>query len=112
MGDWFSGGVLAEAEDLNCPFLCRPVRADGETEWVAARVEGMQLGLSAFKPAEEGGALILRAYEPAGARGTVRLSLPQGWRLAEEVDLLEGSMGPVDLGFLPFKLRSWRIERG
>ena len=28
-GDWLTGGVLAEAEDLNQPLLCRPVTAGG-----------------------------------------------------------------------------------
>ena len=71
----------------------------------------MTLGLSAFKPAEDGDALVLRTYEPAGARGSVEVALPDGWRLGDEVDLLEQSTGPADRRFLPFKLRSWRIER-
>ena len=71
-GDWLTGGVLAEAEDLNQPLLCRPVAAGGRASWTAAAVSGMQLGLSGFKPAEDGGGLVLRTYEPAGARGTRR----------------------------------------
>jgi alpha-mannosidase len=63
-----------------------------------------------LKPAEDGHSLILRAYEPAGARGAVRITLPEGWSLGEEVNLLEETLGPAELGFLPFKLRSWRIE--
>jgi alpha-mannosidase len=110
-GDWLSGGVLAEAEDLNQPLLCRPVRADAEHSWTAAKVDGLQLGLSAFKPSEAGDALILRTYEPAGARGTVRLTLPPGWTLGEEVDLLENSLGPSETTVLPHKVHSWRIER-
>jgi alpha-mannosidase len=111
-GDWLSGGVLAEVEDLNQPLLCRPVEAEGETTWTAARVEGLKLGLSAFKPAEDGDALILRAYEPAGARGEAAVTLPDGWRLGDELDLLEEATGPADLGFLPFKVHSWKVERG
>ena len=68
-GDWLTGGVLAEAEDLNQPLLCRPVTAGGPASWTAAAVTGLTLGLSGFKPAEDGDGLILRAYEPAGARG-------------------------------------------
>jgi alpha-mannosidase len=110
-GDWLSGGVLAEAEDLNRPLLCRPVDAGTEAVWTAVGIDGMRLGLSAFKPAEDGGALVLRAYEPAGARGGVAVTLPDGWRLGDEVDLLERSAGPADRSFLPFKLHGWRIER-
>jgi alpha-mannosidase len=110
-GDWLSGGVLAEAEDLNQPLLCRPVETNAESVWSAARLDGMTLGLSAFKPAEDGDVLVLRTYEPAGARGAVELALPPGWRLGQEVDLLEQPTGPAEQHFLPFKLHSWKIER-
>jgi alpha-mannosidase len=110
-GDWLTGGVLAEAEDLNRPLLAAPVKADAESLWRAVAVDGLQLGLSAFKPAEEGGSLILRTYEPAGARGLPRVVLPDGWRIAEEVNLLEDAVGPADLAFTPFRLHSWRIVR-
>jgi alpha-mannosidase len=110
-GDWLTGGVLGEAEDLNRPLLVTPVKADAESEWRAVEIGGLQLGLSGFKPAEEGGSLILRAYEPAGARGTAALTLPKGWSIAEEVNLLEDSVGPPNLAFTPFKLRSWRLVR-
>jgi alpha-mannosidase len=102
--------VLAEAEDLNQPLLWKMVDAAKEVSWSALGVEGMSLGLSGFKPAEEAGALILRAYEPAGARGTAKLSLPPGWEIAGEVNLLEEAAGPANLGFTPFQLHSWRIK--
>jgi multiple sugar transport system ATP-binding protein len=110
-GDWLSGGVLAEAEDLNQPLLARPAKADAESLWRAVEVEGLQLGLSGFKPAEVGDGLILRTYEPAGARGLARVALASGWRVAEEVNLLEDPSGPADLAFTPFKLHSWKLVR-
>lgn len=110
-GDWLSGGVLAEAEDLNRPLLCLPVQAASEATWSAAKLDGMALGLSVFKPAEEGDRLILRIYEPAGARGGVNVSLPEGWRLGEEVDLLEERTGPADRNVLPFQVHSWAVTR-
>jgi alpha-mannosidase len=110
-GDWLSGGVLAEAEDLNRPLLAMPVNAEAASVWHAVEVDGLQLGLSGFKAAEAGGSLILRTYEPAGARGLPRVTLPRGWRIAEEVNLLEDTLGPADLAFTPFKLHSWRIVR-
>jgi alpha-mannosidase len=109
-GDWLTGGVLAEAEDLNRPLFCRPIQAGGAASWTAAALDGMTLGLSAFKPAEEGGKLILRAYEPAGARGIVSVDLADGWRLGDEVNLLEDSAGKADRTFLPFQVHSWTIE--
>jgi alpha-mannosidase len=110
-GDWLSGGVLAEAEDLNQPLLVRAVKADAPSAWTAAAADGMALGLSGFKPAEDGSALILRTYEPAGARGKVRLSPAEGWKLGDEVNLLEDRTGRADLSFLPFQIHSWRIEK-
>ena len=69
------------------------------------------LGLSGFKPAEDGGALVLRTYEPAGARGAAELSLPDGWELAGEVNLLEeaGRAGEP-LTSRRSSCTSWRFE--
>jgi len=110
-GDWLSGGVLAEAEDLNQPLLARVVKTDAASTWVAAAIEGLSLGLAGFKPAEDGSALILRTYEPAGARGKIGLSLADGWKLGDEVNLLEDRSAHANLAFLPFQIHSWRIER-
>ena len=110
-GDWLTGGVLAEAEDLNQPLLATPVIAAGSATWTAASVTGLTLGLSAFKPTEGGDALLLRTYEPAGARGSVAVALPDGWRISGEANVLEDPVGKPELSFLPFKLHTWTIER-
>ena len=69
--------------------------------------------LGALKPAEDGDGLILRVYEPAGARGRFALRLPEGWRDAGAVDLLEQPSAPQAEGWLsPFEVRSWRLRRG
>jgi alpha-mannosidase len=104
--------VLAEAEDLNQPLSARAVDAGAESTWTAAAISGLDLGLCGFKPAEDGRGLVLRAYEPAGARGTVAMALADGWRLAGEVDLLEEPLGAADRAFTPFQIHSWRIEKG
>ena len=65
--------MLAEAEDLNRPLLVRPVTAAAETRLRPVALDGLPLGLGALKPLEDGGGLILRAYEPQGARGAARL---------------------------------------
>jgi alpha-mannosidase len=110
-GDWLTGGVLEEAEDLNQPLLARPLEGADEAVWQAVRIEEISLGLSGFKPAEEGGSLILRTYEPAGARGTAKVALPSGWEIAEEVNLLEEEAGAANLSFTPFQVHSWRIKQ-
>jgi alpha-mannosidase len=109
-GRWLEGGVLAEAEDLNRPLLARPGRVPEESEWTAARLEGIPLSLGALKPLEEGGGLVLRAYEPQGARGEARVSLPSGWEAESDLDLLESGTGPASAWFAPFEVRSWLLR--
>ena len=61
---------------------------------------------------EDGGGLILRVYEPAGARGEVECVAPEGWEFASELDLLERErVGSPEYGFTPFQVRSWLLKR-
>ena len=110
-GGLVEGGVLMEAEDLNRPLLALPVRAGAQGSWRPLVMSGLPLGLGTLKPLEDGGGLLLRAYEPAGARGAVTIDLPAEWTLAAEVDLLEGGADAPSLSFRPFQVRSWRLER-
>jgi alpha-mannosidase len=115
-GDWMSGGVLAEAEDFNRPLYCRPVTvaADAPRLWQGVRAGGLATALSGFKPAEAGDALVLRVYEPAGARGDVALGLPPGWRVGARLSLLEDPLpeaAPAGAAMGPFEVRTLRIER-
>jgi alpha-mannosidase len=112
-GGWFEGGVLAEAEDLNRPLLARPASSTGEGSLRPLAVDGLPTGLGALKPLEDGGGLVLRVYEPQGARGSVELGLPPGWEADADLDLLERVTGPARLELAPFQVRSWRLrERG
>ena len=111
-GGWVEGGVLSEAEDLNRPLLVRSTRAGSDAEWRPVRVEGLSLGLGALKGLEDGDGLVLRVYEPQGARGDARLVLPDGWTVDADLDLLEQETGPATPTFEPFKVRSWRLRRG
>jgi hypothetical protein len=54
---------------------------------------------------------VLRVYEPQGARGRAELELPDGWTVDAELNLLEEEVGPPDLDFTPFRVRSWRLGR-
>jgi alpha-mannosidase len=110
-GSWLEGGVLAEAEDLNRPLLVRPVAAGREATVRPLALGGPALALGALKPLEDGGGLLLRVYEPQGARGTATLALPEGWELDAETDLLERPTGPPDLRFAPFQVRTHRLVR-
>ena len=108
-GRWLEGGVLMEAEDLNRPLLQVACRAGGPLRWQPLAVEGLPLGLAALKPAEDGAGLVLRLYEPQGARGRVRLVLPEGWRASDELNLLEDRIGDPDLAVRPFQVRTYRL---
>jgi alpha-mannosidase len=110
-GGWLEGGVLAEAEDLNRPLLARRTRAAVGASLRPLRVDGMPLGLGALKPLEDGGGLLLRVYEPQGARGPVALELPDGWEADATLDLLERPVGPPELAVEPFAVRTWRLRR-
>jgi alpha-mannosidase len=65
------------------------------------------VALGALKALEDGGGLLLRIYEPQGARGEVSLDAP-GWTFSP-VDLLERDAPATPLG--PFAVRSFRATR-
>lgn len=111
-GSWLAGGVLAEAEDLNRPLLAQPIHTAQEVIWQPLRVAGLPAGLGTLKGAEDGGGLVLRVYEPQGARGALSLTLPPGWEIASEIDLLERPIGTPDLTLQPFQVRSWLLRQG
>jgi alpha-mannosidase len=109
---WHEGGVREEAEDLNQPLLVSPARGLAPGTFAPLGGDGLAAGLGALKPAEDGDGLILRVYEPAGARGRFALRLPDGWRDAGPIDLLEQPGAPKAEGWLsPFEVRSWRLRR-
>jgi alpha-mannosidase len=110
-GDWHEGGVREAAEDLNQTLLALPARNLAAGLHTPLMVSGIKAGLAAFKPAEEGGDLVLRLYEPAGGRGSLAITLADGWQLGEPVTLLEEPAGRDRLHDLePFEVRSWRVR--
>jgi alpha-mannosidase len=110
-GNWYEGGVLAEAQDLNRPLPARAVDRGAGGSLRPLRVDGMRVELGALKPLEDGGGMVLRVYEPRGARGRVTLDLPDGWAADAGLDLLERETGAPDLDLGPFAVRSWRLRR-
>ncbi|HEX4213403.1 MAG TPA: glycoside hydrolase family 38 C-terminal domain-containing protein [Candidatus Dormibacteraeota bacterium] len=110
LGTWLEGGVLMEAEDLNRPLLARPCHAAGGAHERLLDIGGQPLGLGALKAAENGDGLILRLYEPQGGRGSAEVRPPEGWSLAEELNILEDPAGAPDLEFAPFQVRTYRLR--
>ena len=109
-GSWFEGGVLAEAEDLNQPLIVRAAKVDKDQRWQAVGVDGQPLALSSLKPDEAGAGLILRLYEPSGARSVPQVTLPDGWAIGGQVNLLEETVAG-EMIFGPFQIRSFRLVR-
>jgi alpha-mannosidase len=109
-GAWHEGGVREEAEALNQPLLSisAPGAAEGVMQPLA--LKGLGVALAGLKGAEDGAGLVLRVYEPAGARGAVMPQPPKGWRVVGPVDLRER---PVEVApeMRPFEVRSWRLEK-
>jgi alpha-mannosidase len=111
-GEWHSGGVREEADDLNQPLVVKAAINLAETTLTPIAVTGTPVALSAIKPAEDGAGLVLRVYEPAGRRGGLTITPANGWAISEAVNLMEEPAGR-DAGpdILPFEVRSWMMIR-
>ncbi|HXQ47287.1 MAG TPA: glycoside hydrolase family 38 C-terminal domain-containing protein, partial [Caulobacteraceae bacterium] len=111
LGDWISGGVLAEAEDLNRPLYQAALAGAADRSHSILRLSGHPVALGALKPAENGEDLVLRVYEPHGGRGAIAVEPPPGWAVAGEVNLLEDAIASPADAIRPFEVRSFRLTR-
>ena len=107
-GAWHEAGVREEAEGLNQPLLGLAVSGVAECTLRPLAAGGLAAALASLKPAEDGEGLVLRVYEPAGARGALALQLPPHWREAGCVDLRERPV-EAERELRPFEVRSWRL---
>jgi alpha-mannosidase len=119
-GDWTSGGVVDEAFALNSPLIVAPAGTEtaGETGFVQS--EGLPVALGSLKVADVGEGVVLRIYEPHGARGAATLRFNRDMRRVERVNLLEelddSRIAPdlvdsrtVHLELAPFEIASLRL---
>lgn len=117
-GDWTEAGVTEEALALNSPLIAVPggTRAP-EYSFVEAR--GTKLALGSLKRTEDGRSVILRLYEPHGARGKCTLRFCSRVRNAARTNLLEEQLESEDLTVeenmvhfpvRPFEVVTLRIE--
>jgi alpha-mannosidase len=83
---WTEAGVAREAFWLNSPLAAVP---GGAGDFSFCEAEGVELALGSLKLSEDGDAVILRLYEPHGARGRCALRFGSGLRDARRVNLLE-----------------------
>jgi alpha-mannosidase len=117
-GDWTAAGVAREAFALNAPLF--PVGAQGDAlpqGFSLVEVEGLELALGSLKLAEHDDSVILRLYEPHGARGEFTLRFGRSIERVERVNLLEEAEGPVEvqggavsLGVRPFEVVTLRVQ--
>jgi alpha-mannosidase len=76
-------------------------------------VDNDQIDITAFKPAYDTNGYILRMFERAGQAAETKLTLPTGYTLDCEVNMLEDKIGEASekLTFKPFQIRSFRVKR-
>jgi alpha-mannosidase len=111
-GDWTAAGVAREAFDLNAPLF--PVLAQGVAlpqGFSLLEAEGLELALGSLKLAEDGDSVILRLYEPHGARGECTLRFGRPVERVEHVNLLEEAEGPVEVqqGAVRLRVRPFEV---
>jgi alpha-mannosidase len=118
-GDWTEAGVVEEAVALNSPLFVAPGARDGsfQSEFGLASIEGLEVALGSLKMAEDGRAVVLRLYEPRGARGGCAVRFAHGVERVERANLLEEAEGPVEvsgetvrLELRPFEVITLRVE--
>jgi alpha-mannosidase len=122
-GDWTEAGVVEEAFALNSPLFAVPGPPGGEPSGTLpeepglVNVEGLAVALGGLKRSEDGLAVVLRLYEPRGARGECALRFARGVERAERANLLEESEGEVEvedgtvrLELRPFEVVTLRVE--
>src|SRR5215207_10192473 len=111
-GDWTSAGVAREAFALNAPLF--PVRSQEDAlprGFSLVEAEGPELALGSLKLAEDRDSVILRLYEPHGARGECTLRFGRPVERVERVNLLEEGEGPVEVhqGAVRLKMRPFEV---
>lgn len=114
-GDWTEAGVVEEAFALGSPL----VAVEGSPRGAGGFLEagGVRLALGALKRAEDGEGLILRLYEPHGARGRSTLRFGDPPVRVRRTNLLEEpgeelgvEDGAVCLEVRPFEVVSLLVE--
>ena len=110
-GGWQAGGVVAEARRFNEPMIWAPPAPPAPAGPSGALAEADGLVLDTIKRAEDSDALVLRLYEPHGARGTARVRLGFPFATARRANLLEDPGEPLavtgttlEIPYRPFEL--------
>ncbi len=112
-GGWQEAGVTAEALRFNAPLLLGSGEAEPRS-WFACD----ELMVDTVKPAEDGDGLIVRLYEPHGARGSARLRVGVPFADAWFANVLEDRLGAAEVSgddvvvpFRPFEIVTVELSR-
>ena len=116
-------GTLPEAYGLNAPLV--PVWSEAKgvgvlpPSYSLVRSSRPNVIVETVKRAEDDDSLIVRVYEAYNQRGAATLTFATGIASAEEVNLIEERVGPVEhegqtLRFFitPYQIRSFRVRLG
>ena len=117
-GDWTGAGVTGEALAINSP-LVASLGGTEPAEYGLLETEGLELALGSLKVAEDGRAMVLRLYEPHGARGECTLRFAHRTERVERTTLLEDPGEPLEVredavrfAVRPFEVVTLRVELG
>lgn len=108
-GDWFAGGTVQEAWQLNNPLTSWA----GESEKGSIslfRFSAPNVMVDAVKKAEDGNHLILRVHEFAGLRTSVEMSSDFNIASVRECDLMERPIGDDAATGTLFDLKPYEIK--
>ena len=95
---------------MNQPLLTREVSGLALGVMTPLRVAGVPAAMSGLKPAEEGGGLVFRVYEPAGRRGDFAVSA-EGWSAGAVTIMEEPQAREATSALMPFEVRSWKLTK-
>jgi len=123
-GDWRSAGVVQRAAELNAPLLVRHVGQKGGKVDVSVMptqsplsVDAENVIIEVLKKAEDGEALVLRAYEACGNATTAAFRFAFKVGRVTECDLLERPEQDLALrdngfeaAFRPFEIKTFLID--
>jgi alpha-mannosidase len=116
-GDWTEAGVIEEAFALNSPLFAASGSRSGTAsdtlpvESGLLDADGIAVALGSLKMSEDGRALVLRLYEPRGARGECALRFAHDVERVERANLLEEAEGEVEVrdGAVRLELRPFEV---
>jgi len=116
LGDWTEANVVGEAFALNSPLVSADARGTPPQNFSLVQAEGLELALGSLKMAEDGNGVVLRLYEPHGARGRSLLRFAHRVESVERTNLLEEPEGEVEvqdssvrLELRPFEVLTLRV---